>query len=673
MTTPGEDAAEPPASPRWLVAVVAMVVVAAVAALAPLFAGAEPPGLDLPIHLGEIRSLVSSLSAGDLGGWSPSANLGFASGAYYQVVPQLLVAVAHVLFGRWVSLGFLFKLAIVLPLALLPATVARALIVAGGRPGGAALAALASACVFAAPPWGLGPDAVFRLGLFTQPFGLVFAPLAVAHGARVLGARSRSFGRAFGYALACGLCHPFVGACLVPALGVVLVCRRGAGTGRGLLLFGLVLAASAFFWLPILVESTSFGGFPARRADEAGLPPSALLDLLVRGRLLDEGRLPVLTAAGLGAVVAAAFLRRRDRLLGVLVLMALVFGGLLTALPAIGPIAGDLVPGIRFLAPFQLALAMAAGLVVAASAGVCARRLGRVVAAALVLAFGAVLAVGAAGRCRDLGRTLDEDPSAHRAELAELLPVLSGLPPGRIATARSLGSSIPAWSYLPAVFAGKPAFRAFGGAALQSSTNYVFLRQAEPRATAHVFGIRYAFARRANVLPGDRVLARSAHFALLELGDGRLFAAIRVAGSVPEARAAREKATWDWLATAGPGRDEHLAIGAESSLSPAGQGRVLAETEAPSRYGADVEADRPTTFVLRVTFHPWWRVTVDGHPAPLRRVTPDFLAVDAPAGRHALAFHFTRPVWVWLLLGAGIAIAIAIAIGLGLAGRRRPG
>ena len=579
---------------------------------------------------------------------------------------------ADVLVGRWLSLLFLFKLAIVLPLALFPASVARALTVAGARPGGAALAALASASVFAAPAWGLGPDAVLRLGLFTQAWGLLFFPLALAYSARYL-LEGRNLGRSLGYALACGLCHPFVAVCLAPGLGVLLACRRGRGFCRAALLLGLVLAASAFFWLPIVVDWTSFGGFPARRPDEAGIAAADFFGLLVRGHLLDEGRLPLVTIAALGAVVAAAL--RRDRWLGVIVLEALSFGVLVVVGPAVGPIAGDLVPGIRFLAPLQLGLSVAAGLALADGASACAARFGasgRVAAALLLAGFTVVLVTGAGWRLADLTRTLDRDPAAHRDELATLLPVLADLPPGRIATARSLGSSIPAWSYLPAVYADKPAFRAFGGAALQSSTNYVYVRQAEPRATAHLYGIRYALARRASVQPGDRVLARTEHFAIIALDEdaGGLFAPIRVVGGAPARREPREQATWAWLSTEQPARGEHLAIGeAAPDLTKAG-GRVLAETSAPSRYAADVEADGAggaTTFVLRVTYHPRWQVSVDGRPAPLRRVTPDFLAVDVPPGRHRVELIFVRPWWIFALLAGGIGLCL----GAGLDGRRR--
>jgi uncharacterized membrane protein YfhO len=66
---------------------------------------------------------------------------------------------------------------------------------------------------------------------------------------------------------------------------------------------------------------------------------------------------------------------------------------------------------------------------------------------------------------------------------------------------------------------------------------------------------------------------------------------------------------------------------------------------------AEVDATAPTTFMARESWHPRWHAYLDGAEVPLRRVTPDFFAVDAPAGQHRIAFRFQRPWWAhaaWL-------------------------
>jgi hypothetical protein len=78
---------------------------------------------------------------------------------------------------------------------------------------------------------------------------------------------------------------------------------------------------------------------------------------------------------------------------------------------------------------------------------------------------------------------------------------------------------------------------------------------------------------------------------------------------------------------------------------------------------AEVQDDAPTTFLVRESWHPRWRAYIDGTPARVRRVTPDFPAVDVPAGHHVLEMRFERPWWtlaVWLMWpGAALAAWLA--------------
>ena len=55
-----------------------------------------------------------------------------------------------------------------------------------------------------------------------------------------------------------------------------------------------------------------------------------------------------------------------------------------------------------------------------------------------------------------------------------------------------------------------------------------------------------------------------------------------------------------------------------------------------------IEADSPDGgwVVLNDVWHPWWRASIDGAPAPLQRANVLFRAVQVPAGRHTVAFTF---------------------------------
>jgi len=62
-----------------------------------------------------------------------------------------------------------------------------------------------------------------------------------------------------------------------------------------------------------------------------------------------------------------------------------------------------------------------------------------------------------------------------------------------------------------------------------------------------------------------------------------------------------------------------------------------------------------TVVMCRMTNHPWWKATLDGRPAPTFMVSPGFLAVQVPAGRHELQIRYQAETKLWLLL-AGLLL-----------------
>lgn len=643
-------------------------------ALLPLWSPGAPLGDDLSIHFAEIAHLLRAWSGGDLSMWNPQANMGFASGYFYQVLPQALVALVALVANSLVPLMVLFKAAIAIPLVLLPATTYRALVVSGMARWPAASAAFAVGVAFSSSRWGLGLDSMFTTGLFTQAWGMLFYPLALAHAWRYLSS-GRGLERAVLYPLLVGLCHPFIALCLVPALAVAPWWRvsRAALSGRAVALAALVLAASAFFWVPILVHYDAFGGF-VRLPGESGLEPAAFTATVLDGRLIDAGRLPVLTALLAPALVVAV---RRCRVIAVLLGQGFLFAALVMLGPRIGQVgSADLLPSIRFLAPMQLAFAAAAGaafveLLVRAgdllAAGARRRRLqpwmarGAIGLAALVVAGYLVSTALERGEARV--RTV-----VHRG-VGEVTELLADLPPGRFLGAAEYGTGSHLWMYLPSAFTGRPSVRAYGGAALQSSPNYRYLRTTDPVALARLYGVRYVIARvpsargsqsrrRLRQPPRGRRVARIGDVVVIEVGDGGLFAPIDVVGTFPRSREGRRKAVEAWLRSPDPAVGRHLGLG-DGSLPPRAEhepperrARVLSETRGHSRYTADVEvtASRPQLVLLRVSYHPGWQARIDGDPLAIHRVSPAMMAVAVPPGRHRVTFEFRRPPWTWALL-----------------------
>jgi hypothetical protein len=652
--------------------------------LAPLVRPGEPVGADLSIHLAEVAHLGRALRAGDVQGWNPGANLGFPSGLYYPVLPQLLPALLWVLGHGNIPLLVCFKVMVAMPLALLPVTTYVALRTLRFLRSEALGAAFAVGLVCSESPWGLGLDAVFTLGLYPQAWAMLVWPLALAAGIRFL-AEGQSLARAVLLALATGFCHPLIALALGPAL-VAAPWWHGAAApkwrmiGRGVALLALVLAASAFFWVPILVYYDAFGGFPQRAASEHGIALGRLIHRLATGTLLDHGRWPVLTAGvGLGVVTAVRWPGAR-----VLLASAASSAGLTVLGHRLGPVPDDLVPFTRFLAPCQWGLAALAGVAPMRAllwlwsrrvGGGRARRFspaawGRLAAVAVLLLALGVAAVGAERDAARRVRVATDLPTVHRAELEDLLCALAALPPGRVLATAEFRTGSPWWMYLPFAVSAQPALRAYGGAALQSSGNFVYLRAERPGAHFDLYNMRYILARGYDrpwqlTVPGTVPLSRTAHYVLLGLPAPGYFQSIEVVGTVPAAKRDRIAAVSAWLARRTPQDPQRLAVGAaDGQVGPGGRATVLAEWEGYSHYGARVLVDGggAATVALSVTFHPLWRASIDGEPTTVRRVTPDVMAVDVPPGTHAVAFTFRRAPWMWGLLAGDSALLMGVVL-----------
>ena len=643
----------------------------------------EPAGDDNSIHMAEIAGIAASLKEGDPHLWNPSANGGFASGYFYQFVPQLFTALLYLLFGWLLSLATLFKITIVLALVALPLSIYRAMQIVDVDPIAAGAAAIGASTVFATAKWGTGVDSLFVTGLYTQAFAMALYPLALAYAASYLLGGKRG-GRAVLVAALCGFCHPLIAVAIAPPLLFLpwwtlswrVAVRRSAA------LFGAVLFVSAPLWLPIVIHYDAFGGFPSRVAGEDGLAATRFLDLFLAGEFWDVGRPSITTAfviVGVGALVV-----RRGRKLAPLFLGGFLFAGLLMLGPVVGKTRGDLIPAIRFLAPMQVLLAAAAwaGIAVLAqwfatalqqqlqplhqshrrSAKWFSRLLVAITAAALII-VGWQLTAGVNSRAKDQVRTVVQFPEVHAAEMRAVFSALSELPSGRVLSATEFGSRSHWWMYLPYVESGHPAVRGYGGAALQSSLNFVHLRNLNVFRDHRLWGIRYIVASVA-IADGTglgqqfedldaAVVYDNDVFRIYQLTSASLFAPVQFVGSV-EGRSRVEKiaSVHQWFGTDANARNQVLTWEKDAPVTANPTKLVVRSRQAGrASHAAEVTVDglEPVALRLSVTFHPGWSATVDGRGVKVHRVSPAFMAVLVPPGEHVVRFSFARPWWTWAL------------------------
>jgi hypothetical protein len=82
-------------------------------------------------------------------------------------------------------------------------------------------------------------------------------------------------------------------------------------------------------------------------------------------------------------------------------------------------------------------------------------------------------------------------------------------------------------------------------------------------------------------------------------------------------------------------------------------GQITNEQVSSQRVSATVSCPSASALMFKQSYHPNWRVRIDGAPVATYLVTPAFLAVDMPAGQHAVEAEYVptaskRPL---LLLG----------------------
>ncbi|MBV8761143.1 MAG: hypothetical protein JO257_27855 [Deltaproteobacteria bacterium] len=674
----------------------------------------ESAGDDLSFHFAESARIADCLRVGDFDLWNPSANGGYASAYYYQVIPQLASALPAAIFGHHL---FWFQLSIVLPLVLAPAAAYRGLRLLGATPWQSAVGAFCVAFTNGASRWGGGNAGTFQVGLYTQTWALAAFPLALGYAARWM-SEARGLAPAVAWGAFVFLCHPFIGVTLALTifmgwlafdlwLGGAFLLRLIAGRYggglifkrvreyrpdanwremlwqllRGAILGALLLLTWSPIWLPLVFDGSGFGGFPHRVGDEVGpgfivlrkwmFAADGWMPTHWRGEILDfmppnfGVRLPLLTLA-----VPFCILFARGRMFRWIWPAAVVFFLMLGAGPHMGKIGDDVFPPVRALGTMQCLLAMGVGAGAVAigqwlwnyagkwpHAAYSVRTGLAALAAALIVLVALPGSRALAARVRVLG----DYKNSHRTDMIIIGDQLAKLPPGRKQVGP--GAENHWWNLLSYAYDRVPSLLQMGGGGLQASPNYDFLwTYRDYVKNAWIYDAPYLVfdKSRGQKMPvGDTVGGTDA-YEIRRLPSPGLVSPVQVTGTLPPGYRNTEpghKAALEWEKTEAPMKDQVMAYAGSGGAGPEPKGKTLRSwrQDSPGSEAdivAEVQADAPTTFVIRESWHPRWHAYVDGNEVPVRRVTPDFPAVDVPTGKHTIELRFERPWWLlasWLL------------------------
>jgi Bacterial membrane protein YfhO len=655
---------------------------------------------DSSVHEQMVRFATARLRAGHLPltSWFPFLGEGSPQFLHYQSLPAIVTGLS----GLAVGPGVAFRWSLYLLLSLWPVSVylsARAF--GAGRPAAAASAAMAPFLVSAT---GVGYEQQAYVwtgfGVWTQLWASWTLPLAWGWswrairdgcgflGAILLTALTVALHFETGYlALSVLLCWPFVA-------GQPLAARLR----RGAVLLGGSLLAAAWVIVPLVAQrqwaavneplqgSGLVNGYGAR----------SVLDWLVSGQLLDQGRLPVVTvfaALGLGLAWLAwsSDTNARALLVALAGCLLLAFGR-----TTFGSLV-DVIPGgadlffRRFMMGVQLAALLLAGRGAAWLAARCVRlfkaRVPRwpsglypaavFVTAVVVLAPG-WLQLGAYDR-HDGAAIAAQRRADHTegADVDRLVAVIERDGGGRTYAGMPSNwgqdfavGTVPVFKYLESRDVDEVGYT-LRTASLMTGPEY-FFDDRDP-ADYRLFGIRFLILPARDQPPvRARLAMRSGPYWLWTIDGGGYVQVGQVVGELSANRTNLGARNARLLASGLAGDGAYLgvrygAVGGETGRLPSVAGLSSAGEVSSERADLDdgeasatVRMSRPGIVVLSASYDPGWTATVNGQRRPTRMVAPALVAVDVPAGTDRVVFRFHGyGDYPELFALSGLALALA--------------
>jgi hypothetical protein len=151
------------------------------------------------------------------------------------------------------------------------------------------------------------------------------------------------------------------------------------------------------------------------------------------------------------------------------------------------------------------------------------------------------------------------------------------------------------------------------------------------------------------------------------------FDVVQVARSVPTTPESFLTINRRWLKSAWPAKNSHLWLDfgdappdlprlspeadlPESPVDASNAGKVVAERQTGEVYEADYDAAQPAYLVFRMTWHPNWKVRIDGQETPTMMLSPGVIGARTPPGRHHVVCRYEPGVGKIVMLLAGVLL-----------------
>lgn len=678
--TPGDD----PIARWWLWLFVLAPMLFNGIYLAPEFATGVPSRNDSELHMLMVHAASDALRGGHnpLDFWIPQLELGFPQFLYYQNLPHLMVVALHrALFGT-VELETVFHGVRYVLLVGFPLTVHWSMRRMGFSPVAAAFSAAASTLIAANAKYGFEYDSyIWRgVGLYTQLWGMHLSVLALALLVSLVN-EGRGYVRTAIVLAMLALSHlVYAYMTALTSLVVVLV-----GTTRPTLLpraarlaiVGLIAGVLASYMLWPFLESsqTYLSSLPGLR--EGTRRVASAVGAAASGRLFDYHRWPILTAlVGIGAV-AAIVRRGQPRVLAV---VGLMFWLILYLVRPTGAL-GELLPShsgfisFRFIGAVSVFALLSIGLAGEALwDGVAQWRVipqrWRSSLAASVLLLLLSPAVRERAQYYEGNKTLINETRAALAADTDLKTILTHVeanPGGRVYAGPRRGwgrrmrvgptiavQDVINYRRFPAI--GQP----FQALALNSGLLFNF-RDGDP-GHFDAYDVRTVITPTgANVPPFYKSLFRTPKYDVWRVETTGIAEFIELTDRKP-ARGQRALYTGnsDWFVSSAPAQHQAVRWDYRRPSQPfvarakcADGGKTIEERVESQRVSVTVQCPNASVLALKMSYHPNWRVQLDGADVETYLVSPSFIGFDIPAGRHTVEARYmaTRSKLPLLALG----------------------
>jgi len=442
--------------------------------LFPETTGGGIPVNDRLFHLPLIDSAVSAITNGQniTDPWQGTMSLGFPVFHYYQHLPHVFLALVNVLsFEHFTTLGLL-RWTTYLGLSLFPISIYWSLrrfnfdpLVCGM---GALIASLTGNDFQSYGGFGYASYSFSGFGLYTQLWGMIFLPIALALGYQTIRTGQGYFWATLLLSVTL-MSHLLYGYMAFVTLGFLAFISNTdmkssvqaifAHWKRLLLVFGLVVCVTLYFIVPFLLDQEHFGHIAANleqtTKDSFGF--QVVLEALLKGDLFDFGRFPSISILILGGIGTCIFYRRESRYLVpilIFVIWLLIFFGRTTWGSAI-----DLLPfsqnihmhrfigGVHLGGIFLAAVALAVPLRWAVT---CGNRWYIAAVLLLMLLLLAPVYVERRTYLSDNAAAKQDNQAGLKAEQADMdnvIKTLQALPPGRVYAGLSTESGEERWGY----------------------------------------------------------------------------------------------------------------------------------------------------------------------------------------------------------------------------------